>query len=545
MPKNRLLLPILIVLGVIVVIVVLVPFLVNVDRFRPTIQSQLQSALGRQVTIGGLSLSLLAGGVTADDIVISDDPAFNKGPFLKAKKLTVGVKLLPLIFSRSVQVTGLTINQPELTLVHSPSGQWNFSSLGGGKKSSSSSSATAGSFSVEKLKISNGRVTVEKTGAGKPSVYEDVNLVASNISYDSPIPFTVDAKTPGGGKLKVEGTAGPINQTDAALTPLQAQVSIDNMDLASTGFIDPASGIAGVLAYKGSVKSDGHTAHSEGQATVEKLRVVPAGSPAKQPVAVSYASDYDLKRETGVLTRGDVHTGGSTVRLSGDYDLHGPAAVLHLKANGSQLPVKDVEGLLPAMGVVLPAGASLQGGTITINMALDGAVDRLVTSGTVLLSNAHLAGYDLASKMKVLSALSSMKSSSSSDTVIETLSSNLRVAPEGIRADNLNIVIPSLGSLTGNGTVSSSNVLNFHMVATMAQSSGMMGQMTKGMPFLGGGGSKGGGIPFMIQGTTSQPIFVPDVAGALKGAISNPLQQKPGQNGPGGMLQGILGGKKK
>ena len=541
MKKSRLL-PVLIVLGVLVVIIIAVPFLVNADSFRPTIQSQLQSSLGRQVTIGSLSLSLLAGGVRADNIAISDDPAFNKGPFLNAKSLTVGVKLLPLIFSRSVQVTGLTIDRPELTLIHSPSGQWNFSSLGGGKKSSSPSTA-GGNISVEKLKIINGRVTVQKTGGAKPSVYEDVNLVANNISYDSPIAFTLEAKTPGGGRLKVEGTAGPINQVDAALTPLQAQVSIDNMDLASTGFVDPASGIAGLLGYKGTVKSDGHTAHSEGQATIEKLRVVPAGSPAKQSVSLSYASDYDLKRESGVLTRGDIHTGSSTVRLSGDYDMHGPTTMVHMKLNGSQLPVKDVEGLLPAVGVTLPSGASLQGGTITTNLAMDGAVDRLVTTGTVLLSNAHLAGYDLASKMKVLSALSGLKGSSS-DTVIETLSSNLRVAPEGIRADNLNIVIPSLGSLTGNGTVSSSNALNFHMVATLAQSSGMMmGQMTKNIPLMGGGG-KGGGIPFMIQGTTAQPIFVPDVAGALKGAVSNPLQQQQ-QNGVGGMLQGILGGKKK
>ena len=44
MPKNRLLLPVLIV-GVIVVIIVLIPLLVNVDRFRPTIQAQLQSSL--------------------------------------------------------------------------------------------------------------------------------------------------------------------------------------------------------------------------------------------------------------------------------------------------------------------------------------------------------------------------------------------------------------------------------------------------------------------------------------------------------------------
>ena len=541
MKKSRLL-PVLIILGVLVVIIVAIPFFVNADAFRPTIQSQLQSSLGRQVTIGSLSLSLLAGGVTADNIAISDDPAFNKGPFLKAKSLTVGVKLMPLIFSRSVQVTGLTIDRPELTLVHSPSGQWNFSSLGGGKKSPSASAG--GNISVEKLKIVNGRVTVEKTGAGKPSVYEDVNLVASNVSYDSPIAFTLDAKTPGGGKLKVAGTAGPINQTDAALTPLQAQVSIDNMDLASTGFIDPASGIAGVLDYTGTVKSDGRTAHSEGKATMAKLRVVPAGSPAKQPVTLNYASNYDLKREAGVLTRGDIQTGGSTVRLSGDYDMHGSSTVVHMKLNGSQLPVKDVEGLLPAVGVSLPAGASLQGGTITTNLSLDGAVDRLVTTGTVLLSNARLAGYDLASKMKVLSMLSGLQSSSA-DTVIETLSSTLRVSPEGIRADNLNMVIPTIGSLTGNGTIASNNSLNFHMVARLAQSSGMMSQMTKNIPMLGGSGG-GGSIPFMIQGTTSQPVFVPDVGGMVKGSIANPLQQQPGQQtGVGGMLQGILGGKKK
>ena len=545
MPKNRLLLPVLIVLGVIVVIIVLIPLLVNVDRFRPTIQAQLQSSLGRQVTIGGLSLSLLAGGVTAENIAISDDPAFNQGPFLKAKKLEVGVKLLPLIFSRSVQVTGLTIDQPEVTLVHSASGQWNFSSLGSGQKSSSSPAAAGGSFSVEKLKINNGKITIEKTG-GKPSVYEDVNLTATDISYTSPIPFTLEAKTPGGGKLKLSGTAGPINQKDAALTPLQAQVSIDNMDLASTGFIDPASGIGGVLDYTGTVKSDGHTAHSEGKAAVAKLRVVPAGSPAQQPVSLNYASDYDLERESGVLTSGSIVTGGSTVRLSGDYDLHGPTAVVHMKLNGSQLPVKDMEGLLPAVGVSLPSGASLQGGTITTNLSLDGAVDRLVTTGTVLLSNATLTGYDLASKMKVLSALSGLKSSSS-NTLIQTFSSNLRMSPEGIKADNLNIVVPSIGSLTGKGTVSSANALNFHMVATLAQASGMMGGMTKGMPLLGGGSGKGGGIPFMIQGTTAQPVFVPDVAGMVKGAVANPLQQLPGkqQNGVGGMLQGILGGKKK
>ena len=538
MPKNLLRI-IVIVVCVIVVIMILIPLLVNADRFRPTIQTQLQSSLGRQVTIGALSLSMLAGGVTAGDIIIGDDPAFNKGPFLKAQSLTVGVKLLPLIFSRSIEVTGITISKPELTLVHSASGQWNFSSLGG-KASSSSSASTpaAGSFSVEKFKITNGRITVEKQG-GKPSVYEDVNITASNISTSSPIPFTVEAKTQAGGKMKVEGTAGPINPTDAALSPLQAQVSVENLDLTTTGFIDPTSGIQGVLTYNGSVKSDGKTAHSEGQVKVDKLRAVPAGSPAKETVGLNYASDYDLKSETGTLSKGDVVIGGSTIRLSGNYDLRGTSPVVHMKANGSQLPVKDIEGLLPAVGVGLPSGASLEGGTININLAMDGPVDRLVTTGTAQVSNTHLKGYDLASKMKGLGSLAGLKSGSN-DTLIENMSSNVRVAPEGIKADNIDLVVPSIGTLTGNGTVSSSNALDFHMVAQV--SGGVVGGMTKGMSALGGGK---GGIPFKIGGTTSQPTFEPDMGGMMKGAlpsaVPNPLQKSP----IGGKLGGLLGGKKK
>jgi AsmA protein len=51
----------------------------------------LTAALGRQVKVGNLSLSLLSGGVTADNISIADDPAFSKTPFVQAKSLNVGV----------------------------------------------------------------------------------------------------------------------------------------------------------------------------------------------------------------------------------------------------------------------------------------------------------------------------------------------------------------------------------------------------------------------------------------------------------------------
>src|SRR5712671_113491 len=120
-----------IVLVVLIVIVVAIPFFIDANVFRPRLESDLSATLGRQVKVGNLSLSLLSGGVKADDISIADDPAFSNSPFVQAKSLSVGVQLIPLIFSKSLQVTDLTLNQPQISLVRSENGEkWNFSSLG-------------------------------------------------------------------------------------------------------------------------------------------------------------------------------------------------------------------------------------------------------------------------------------------------------------------------------------------------------------------------------------------------------------------------------
>ena len=84
-------------------IVTLVPVFVNADTFRPTVESQLSSALGREVTMGRLTLSIMAGNLVADEIAIADDPAYSSVPFIQAKRLDVGVKILPLVFHHQVR----------------------------------------------------------------------------------------------------------------------------------------------------------------------------------------------------------------------------------------------------------------------------------------------------------------------------------------------------------------------------------------------------------------------------------------------------------
>jgi AsmA protein len=122
--------------AVLVVAVISLPFLINVNQFKPRLESALSTALNREVKLGNLKLSLLSGEVTADDLSVAEDEAFGKPAFISAKSLSVGAQIWPFLFSRRLIVTYLIIHQPEIALVQAPSGNWNFSSLGGKRSKS-------------------------------------------------------------------------------------------------------------------------------------------------------------------------------------------------------------------------------------------------------------------------------------------------------------------------------------------------------------------------------------------------------------------------
>jgi len=541
---KKILLITAVVIGVALVAAIALPFVIDVDQFRPTIQNELSAMLGREMTIGHLDLSIVRGHLKAADISISDDAAFSSAPFVRAQSLEVGIDLIPLIFSRTVHIRSITLQKPQVALLRSTSGQWNFSSIGQqvkGKKLSIDSSAGpqgAPEFTVQTLNIVDGRLSIGNS-PNRQQTYDGVNVTAENVSYSSMFPFTVKANTPGGGTLQLEGKAGPIDSRDTAQTPFQAKAALKQVDLAATGILDPSSGIAGKLDYQGEVRSDGKVAHTEGAATLDKLRLVASGVPATQPVSIDYASDYNLAKQSGQLTKGQVRTGKSNLAISGTYATHGTSEEVHMKLSAPNVPVQDIQALLPALGVTLPAGSSLQGGDVKANLSIDGPIERLVTTGDLNVSNAKLSGFGLGSKMAALSAFTGVKQSP--DTLVQVLSSNVRIAPEGIRLDGLNLVVADLGTITGAGTIDSNKVLNFKMLAAVA-SGGAIGNLTTR---AGLGGATSGGIPFSIQGTTENPVFLPDARAMVTAGLANLVGPSgaAGQN-LGGVLGGLLGKKK-
>jgi AsmA protein len=558
---NKALKIVLIVVGVLIVLVLVIPFLVPVNQFRPTIEEKASAALGRKVELGNLSLSLISGSVSADNLSIGDDPKFSTSPFLTAKSLKVGVEILPLIFSKTLNVTGVTIAGPQVTLLHNAAGLWNYSSLGGAAAKSeakkSPGSASAADISIKKLALTDGSIIVGSTSSQKRSTYDHVDVSASDVSITSKFPVTVTADLPSGGKFKLDGTMGPVDQADTALTPLDAKLNITALNLASTGLLDPSMGLGGIADLDANVSSQGGEAQTKGNLKFTNALLVAGGSPSGVPVTVAFDTKYNLRKNSGVLNPSTLSIGSAAAHLNGTYETVGEATVANIKLAAKDMPAKDLEAFLPALGIHLPKGASLSAGTLSTDLTLAGPMSKMVTSGTVGLFNGVLSNFDLGSKMSSVASLAGIKSGK--DLNIEKLTSNLRVAPTGIQADNFIAVLPTIGNLTGAGTVDAKNALNFKMLATLTKEAssaagsavgagngaagalgGLLGTVTGG----GGGGCASGGglkVPFQIEGTTSDPKFIPDVGGLAKdlfkselgclgGKSSASATKTPGQN---------------
>jgi AsmA protein len=530
---NKPLKIIAIVVVVLIVLLAVAPFLIPVNQFRPEIEDKLSAAVGRKVQIGNLSLSLFSGSLGADNLSIADDPKFSSSPFLTAKSLNVGVEMMPLITSRQMHVTSITIDSPQVTLLREPSGKWNYSTFGASaSKTKQPNAPDTSDLSVKKLELKNGQIIIGSTNFPKRSTYSNMKVTASDVSMKSKFPVTVSAELPGGGSFKLDGTIGPFNETDTDLTPVDGKISVNGMNLGSTGFLDPSLGLGGFVDLDATLASAEGVAQTKGTLKLSKALLVAGGSPATVPADVDFSTRYDLRKDAGVLNPSDIKIGSAVAKLNGTYQTAGEATVVNIKLQGSNMPAKDLEAFLPAIGVHVPSGATLTAGTLSTDLNIKGPTNRLVTDGTIGLFNGVLAGFDLGSKMSEVSALTGLKTGK--DLAIEKFTTEIHMATTGLRAEKVNAVFPALGTVIGAGTVDAKNNLDFKMAATLTGGvigamgnsgsavGGILGQLT-GANAGGAKGCKGGGttVPFQIQGTTANPRFIPDVGGLAAGLLKS------------------------
>ncbi len=538
------------VVGLGIVAIAAVPLFVNVNTFRPLLEQQLTTALGRQVTMGDLKLSVLSSSVTARDLTIADDPAFGSAPFLTAKLLHIGVELRPLVFDHRIIVRSLKIDEPQIRLVHADQGVWNFSTIGrtaASRTLDSTKESAIPDLTVNKLNIEGGRATVDNQPSHGALTFDQIALSVQNFSFTKQFPFTLSANLPGEGTVNLTGQAGPVDPNNAAATVFDTRLMVHHFNPVAVGVLDRSAGMSAQADVDAHVASNGVAVSSNGKVHLVNLQLSPKGSPAKKPVDVVYTTSHNLKTNAGELQNATVTIGALTATLNGTYSLT-PGTTLNMKLAGQGMPVNELQTLLPVAGVKLPNGSLLQGGQLTTDLSIVGPPDNLVITGPFEIDNTRLAGFNLGSKLKGIAGAAMGQSGNVTD--IRAVRAKLQVANSGIRADAIYASMPALGEATGQGTVSPAGALNFRLMMKVNTSSGVGGVAVGLLSAFSGAGATtarqaaANGVPVTITGTSSDPVITPDVNGLLRNNATSILgNQKNGGQQVLRTLGGLFGKK--
>jgi len=507
------------------------PLFVNANTFRPAIEKELASTLGRSVKVGDLSLSVFSGSMLSKDLSVADDPNFSATPFITAKTLRIGVSLRALVFSHELELRGFQIESPQINLIRAANGTWNFSSIGrrlnasGTPVGGASANAASGSsrsavpavppFSVTLIEVENGRVAVTTLPAqDEPSVYEHVNVTVRNFSFASQFPFELSANLPSDGALSVKGKLGPISGDDVATTPAEAKISLKHLDPVAAGFLNPDAGVSVVADVETHAVSDGKALTANGTAELQNLKLRKGATPASKPIEIAYGLTHELKENSGQIEDASIKLGDSAIHASGTYQ---PAEsgigdpLLNLKLSGENLPINELQQLMTAAAVRLPNGSVLKGGTLSLNLAVHGQAKALAIAGPMAFANTRLVGFDVGSKIHGIAALSGMKTGDT--TEFERLRLNVRMTNAGVVAERIDAVISGMGELTGSGTVSPADQLDFNLILKGASAKGI-GKVGVGLLSTLNGGTGGkSGVPIRITGTPDDPNITADVGG--------------------------------
>ena len=182
------------VLGLLLLILVALPFLIPMDAYRGPIADAASRATGRDVRLEGpLRLSIYPElGVAVEEVSISNAEGAREPLMLSVGNMVLGVRLIPLISGR-IEVVRLVLDEPVIHLEIAADGtpNWSFASRAVPTEDTAGAPAMDGTgineFGIEQLSITDGRVTYYDAVAGTDAAVDDVDVSLSMPTSNSPL----------------------------------------------------------------------------------------------------------------------------------------------------------------------------------------------------------------------------------------------------------------------------------------------------------------------------------------------------------------------
>src|SRR5215510_4449267 len=396
--------------GILVIVLAIAWFLFDVNHYRGPIQTQLEQQLGRKVTLGQMQLGLLPLRFQVAEPLIAEDPRFGSANFLRAENLNVQVSL-PALIRGNIRVNSVELRRPTVELIKNKDGAWNFSTLGpssgGAPTNAASSGGTEGpgrEFALGRLTIVDGQVAVTNLQQNRSrTVYDHIDLTLLNYTPGQPFSFDLAAHIQGERQqeIRVKGMGGPIVETNPAVTPFQANLTLNQVGLDGLKKFLEAGALttsAGFLSGESRLESNSGNITAVGKLKLDRARFnnVDLGFPITADFNLADNPDSGIvKIDTATL-----HFGQTPVSIAGSLNTMGALPVLDLKITSGDVSISEIARLASAFGVALAPGTNATG-RLSVDLQAKGAASNPTLTGSVKARDLQLSGQSVPQPVEV------------------------------------------------------------------------------------------------------------------------------------------------
>lgn len=510
---------IVIVVTVLVGLVVIVPLLLDVDRYRPQVARHIQEETGKPAEIRRLALTVFPTvSIRVDDFTLGNPPGFPEGYLLKARRIYAVLDAGEL-WHRRVVVKSLELDELAINLLSDSRGRWNFESTAKQKttKKVAETASEPPLFTlgvISKVKVARGQLTAANllaSGRKGPNFFEahDVSSTLERVDLSAFVTST--------------SLAAP------------AILSLPPESVSTGGWVGAlyAATPQSVPAAQGDLRADSLRFGSL-QATRVKFKVRLF---AKQV----FFDDLTF----------DLYGGHAVGALSFNFSGQNPRYITNARVSGV-----DMARLLEAS----PDARGKMTGKMEGNLKLSGEVvhspDPLAGmrgTGQVSIRDGRLPSLQLNRNLSTLARLGNLGPASGDPSSFSSMSADLNIANQRISSNKV-VILGNGIEVNGSGSLSLAGAgsLDYEGVAKL-----MAGQsaVTDLLVNLSGATYADGKLtfPFTLGGTLQNPKFNLKSGGGAGnlGALGNLVAGKSGQQGtqasgqnqpqPGDLVQGITG----
>ncbi|MDH4193681.1 MAG: AsmA family protein [Nitrospirota bacterium] len=221
--KRNIIVGVVIVIGLCLVVILLLPVLLDLNRYRDRYLPLLEQALHRPVDVQDVRLTIFPTlGVRLRDITIADDQAFSPTPFVTIPSAEVVIQWKPLL-SRRIQVEHVVIQNPIVRVIRTQDGMLNTATIGkdpslqppgkGASGTEGSLKPLLGVFAVERFSMTGGILQYEDRSQEHSRSYQLDNLafVTNSVQIGQTASIQVQGMVmPYRLSLEMNGRFGPL-----------------------------------------------------------------------------------------------------------------------------------------------------------------------------------------------------------------------------------------------------------------------------------------------------------------------------------------------